>query len=265
MSTSSHPQPARTRSRNAFTLVELLVTIAIITILVSMLLPAINLVRGSARQASCMSNQRQIGVALMAYAGDWDGVTPYPLVGPASGISWTWGETLARFMGQDVVSGVPDPAMGIFRCTENRVQRYICDEIGGYPQLGTSYAANSWYGNPGGTWFVPAEAEGWDGRFLGVKLARLAHPSELAAVHENAFFVTDPWPWADLGANCIGKSPGMGVNETRYVHRGRTNILFADGHVATSELIRGLGTFSGDWTRHKHASEWSNGRMWLGQ
>lgn len=56
--------------RSAFTLVELLVAVSIIGTLVAMLLPAISLIKSSAKQANCQSNQRQIFMAILAYAND---------------------------------------------------------------------------------------------------------------------------------------------------------------------------------------------------
>ena len=63
--------------RRGFTLIELLVVVSIIAILAGMLLPAISLVRESARKANCGSNQRQIALAMLAYASENDGVWPY--------------------------------------------------------------------------------------------------------------------------------------------------------------------------------------------
>ncbi|GAB4387011.1 MAG: hypothetical protein Kow0022_17800 [Phycisphaerales bacterium] len=59
-----------------FTLIELLVVIAIIALLIGILLPALAKARATARAAGCLSNQRQIGLALMSYADQFNDFVP---------------------------------------------------------------------------------------------------------------------------------------------------------------------------------------------
>jgi prepilin-type N-terminal cleavage/methylation domain-containing protein len=64
------------RVQRGFTLIELLVVIAIIAILAAILFPVFAQAREKARQASCLSNMKQIGLALQAYATDYEGTMP---------------------------------------------------------------------------------------------------------------------------------------------------------------------------------------------
>lgn len=86
--TPDHNTPRLTLS-SAFTLTELLVVMAIISVLASLLLAAVSSAKSSGRRAVCISNLRQIGLAVHSYANDNSGRIPYgpiapPFTSPAS-------------------------------------------------------------------------------------------------------------------------------------------------------------------------------------
>jgi prepilin-type N-terminal cleavage/methylation domain-containing protein len=76
-------------SHRGFTLLELLVVIAIIAVLVGLLLPAVSGAKQMGRKAACLSNLRQLGIAVHTYAQDYGGNIPFgpkapPFTSPAS-------------------------------------------------------------------------------------------------------------------------------------------------------------------------------------
>src|SRR5476651_129734 len=62
--------------KRGFTLIELLVVIAIIAVLAAILFPVFAQAREKARQTSCLSNEKQLGLAVMQYVQDYDEMTP---------------------------------------------------------------------------------------------------------------------------------------------------------------------------------------------
>jgi prepilin-type N-terminal cleavage/methylation domain-containing protein/prepilin-type processing-associated H-X9-DG protein len=64
--------------RRGFTLIELLVVIAIIAILAAILFPVFAQARNKARQSGCLSNMKQLGLAWVMYAQDYDETSPNP-------------------------------------------------------------------------------------------------------------------------------------------------------------------------------------------
>ncbi|MBM3847822.1 MAG: prepilin-type N-terminal cleavage/methylation domain-containing protein, partial [Verrucomicrobia bacterium] len=83
--------PARTIRRpgpSGFTLLELIVVVAIIVVLAALVLPTLGSAKHAGRRAACVSNLRQTGVAIQLYAGDHEGLIPYgpkapPFTSPA--------------------------------------------------------------------------------------------------------------------------------------------------------------------------------------
>lgn len=72
-------------SSRAFTLLELLVVVAIIALLTALVMSGLSAARSNALRANCTSNLRQFGLALTAYAGDYGGQLPQ-VIGPAPGL-----------------------------------------------------------------------------------------------------------------------------------------------------------------------------------
>jgi prepilin-type N-terminal cleavage/methylation domain-containing protein/prepilin-type processing-associated H-X9-DG protein len=214
--------PEAIRMRRGFTLIELLVVIAIIAILAAILFPVFAKAREKARQTSCLSNVKELCLAMLMYAQDWDErltrcregwgdpwVQPYPMTS-----CWPWWMEIMPYIKNTQILNCPSYA---------RQGRYV-DEIGG---LG--YGLNLWIAqqNPG------------------ISMGQIAKPAETALLMDiNGDLVCWLPSFPDTnpgGLPCNGNAP------TR--HNEGLNIGWCDGHgkwMRQVALIAGQGG-NRDW------------------
>ena len=101
------------RRHNGFTLIELLVVIAIIAILAAILFPVFAQARAKARQASCASNLKQLGLGMLMYVQDYDERFPFGGWQPNTAAgntdnTWEWQNTIAPYIKSKGVYACPE-------------------------------------------------------------------------------------------------------------------------------------------------------------
>ena len=97
-------------SASAFTLLECLVVIVIIGMLAGLLLPSLNAARVKAHGVSCLSNMRQLGIALSFFASDWDGALPRSDNADSSDPAPCWFYAVDSYLPNKSTAGSPMPA-----------------------------------------------------------------------------------------------------------------------------------------------------------
>ncbi|HVF10044.1 MAG TPA: type II secretion system protein, partial [Abditibacteriaceae bacterium] len=135
-------QSPRHAQHNGFTLVELLIVIAIVAILSAILFPVFAEAREGARRAACLSNMKQIGLATMQYAQDNDErmVNAFTYYGPGTTNLMWW---------QDLLQPYTKSYQVVLCPSQSPPSAWANDRPAGYPDpLLTSYAANSITSDP---------------------------------------------------------------------------------------------------------------------
>lgn len=219
--------------KRGFTLIELLVVIAIITILAGILFPAYSKAREKARQASCMYNLQQIGMAIQMYQQDYDGLLP-------CGSAWKGGFAWPLWQGNIYI---PRWYQQLYPYIRNQ-DIFACPSYRDW--LG------SWQIPPG--WFdKPVTYGRWTANWLlftsnmvgldpGRSDAQIPEPSNVALVSDSAHAddaaayddsgkpLATWWRVAYANVCAVGCNPSYAV-ETFARHSNGANICFADGHV----------------------------------
>lgn len=229
-----HPQ-----SKNqcfGFTLIEMLVVIAIIALLMSLLTPVVGSVRAKAQQIGCQSNMRQYHIAFMAIANDDQGHLPVHFYGNTSfpfnfEEDYTfWSEKLD----QDNLISLKDQATRM-RCPSNKGSPYSKN----VPSL---YA----YSSQAGAHFDPSTL-----MYTRHSILSMPMPSSMLLLADAGVM----WSWGS-GARCTNYVGAYQTDTTEQigfdVHNG-ANILFLDGHIQSVKRE----AFLLSWTCPYHIGKFS--------
>ena len=190
MSRGRYPiiQAGVTRSPG-FTLVELLVVIGIISVLISILLPAVSAARRMANRVQCASNVRQICVALQGYAAENGGWFPANY-GMTADCYWFGDGVLGPWLAAPVLSPSRGLGGGVLVCAEDY-------------QAQRSYSMNFWASSYSGRTTMPKGGIFWNTSVL--------NSDKMILVTERWTDVSDPLGWytgtRQIGQ--IGATPGQ--------------------------------------------------------
>lgn len=228
-------------SGQKFTLVEMLVVVAIICVLAALLMPALQNAIATSRQAACTNNLRQAGIAINSYADDWHG--HYPLSGRGCAVFWTSYASGATGGSQYADrKALCCPANPYYSVTTSPTGGGTFN-VGGLGRFGGygMYQANidTKYSSRGFNFYTTQGTYPYANYYQYYVLARVREPSTTPLLADTASLkITDSAAYGRQVITFLPNSHGTSYSTAIHaIHQERANFLFFDGHVQGLDFI----------------------------